>query len=723
MKKSHHKAHMDELTPTNNHQSDKKDSKKLHFGKSSFQQKWTVPTFILIFALVGSYLLIRSFAAAPPPKSQHVSNVIGSLEVWVSDDFKVDKKGNPGPNPKEYKAAYTYYLKANDGHKYTLKFPSTGPSGHGPDLLSGSKVAVSGNKSGNTITLNSPADFKVKYKALPHHSPKKVAVILINFSDDTSLPQPTPDVAKQIVFTQPRSVANYYKETSYGARTLLGKVDPTGDVFGYYNIGPAGNTCTPQTWSDKAMAMAKAQGVDLTGYDNFVVYWTRNLCDWSGNSPIGANTAFINGGSFSSTVIAHEMGHSFGLGHAHSEVCHDANNLPVTLSTSCVPLEYGDPYDVMSVQNMYQTNNIHKQMLGWQQPSNIQTVTSSGDYTIQPLEYTTTGVQSLDIKPPSKGNTSAPDFFLEFRQPYGTFDNFHSSPGYPYWGVVHGVTIRQTYTTTETMLLDATPNTLQGVDDQILVGKTFNDTLHGLSITVLSVSSTGATVHVNFKAASNNATCTLKGLPPAVKPGSAFTANMTVNNTGSLSWSTADYQLGAFQKVYQYVGAEWWRYNIVPDTTWGPSSLNLSAAVAPSGTAQLTLSGIAPTTPGTYEFNWRMHRNSQDLWFGVPCSATVNVNDDVTPPSAPTNLAVTGTTTTSINLGWTAATDNVGVVGYNIYRKDSSRGSTFALVGHSFTTTYSDPGLSSRKTYSYDVTSYDAVDLESSASNIVSASP
>ncbi len=41
---------------------------------------------------------------------------------------------------------------------------------------------------------------------------------------------------------------------------------------------------------------------------------------------------------------------------------------------------------------------------------------------------------------------------------------------------------------------------------------------------------------------------------------------------------------------------------------------------------------------------------------------------DTTPPSQPANLAVGGVTGTAVSLTWSAATDNVGVAGYDVYR-------------------------------------------------------
>ena len=48
--------------------------------------------------------------------------------------------------------------------------------------------------------------------------------------------------------------------------------------------------------------------------------------------------------------------------------------------------------------------------------------------------------------------------------------------------------------------------------------------------------------------------------------------------------------------------------------------------------------------------------------------ASVSTQTDTTPPSVPANLAAQVVSSTQINLSWNASTDNVGVVGYNIYR-------------------------------------------------------
>ncbi len=62
----------------------------------------------------------------------------------------------------------------------------------------------------------------------------------------------------------------------------------------------------------------------------------------------------------------------------------------------------------------------------------------------------------------------------------------------------------------------------------------------------------------------------------------------------------------------------------------------------------------------------------------------------------PDGLTATPVSTTQINLGWTASTDDVGVAGYRVFRNG-------AQVGTSRTTSYQDTGLSPATTYSYTV--------------------
>ncbi|WP_136605763.1 lytic polysaccharide monooxygenase [Paenibacillus dokdonensis] len=90
---------------------------------------------------------------------------------------------------------------------------------------------------------------------------------------------------------------------------------------------------------------------------------------------------------------------------------------------------------------------------------------------------------------------------------------------------------------------------------------------------------------------------------------------------------------------------------------------------------------------------------------------------DTTAPSAPAGLQVSGTpTSSSISLSWSAATDNVGVTGYRIYK-----GSSLAGTVSGTTLSYTASGLTANTSYSFTVRAIDAAGNESANSNAVTA--
>src|SRR5262249_34544607 len=86
---------------------------------------------------------------------------------------------------------------------------------------------------------------------------------------------------------------------------------------------------------------------------------------------------------------------------------------------------------------------------------------------------------------------------------------------------------------------------------------------------------------------------------------------------------------------------------------------------------------------------------------------------DTSPPSVPTGVAATAVSGTQINLSWSASSDNVGVIGYKVFRNGSQ-------VGTATNTSYQDTGLTSGATYSYAIAAYDAAGNTSAQSSSVS---
>ncbi|URM36686.1 endonuclease [Flavobacterium anhuiense] len=94
------------------------------------------------------------------------------------------------------------------------------------------------------------------------------------------------------------------------------------------------------------------------------------------------------------------------------------------------------------------------------------------------------------------------------------------------------------------------------------------------------------------------------------------------------------------------------------------------------------------------------------IWGGTP-------SGDTQAPTAPTSLASTSKTATSITLSWTASTDNVAVTGYEVYAN-----SVLKTTVSSTTTTIT--GLTASTAYSIYVKAKDAAGNASASSNIIS---
>jgi chitinase len=106
---------------------------------------------------------------------------------------------------------------------------------------------------------------------------------------------------------------------------------------------------------------------------------------------------------------------------------------------------------------------------------------------------------------------------------------------------------------------------------------------------------------------------------------------------------------------------------------------------------------------------------------GTSALANITVNPvtspDTTAPSVPAGLAAPSVTSSSINLTWTASTDNAGgsgVAGYDVYRNGG-------LVGSSSSTGYTDSGLAAATAYTYRVRARDNAGNASAQSTQISA--
>jgi chitodextrinase len=94
---------------------------------------------------------------------------------------------------------------------------------------------------------------------------------------------------------------------------------------------------------------------------------------------------------------------------------------------------------------------------------------------------------------------------------------------------------------------------------------------------------------------------------------------------------------------------------------------------------------------------------------------------DTSPPTVPTALSASVSSSSQIDLTWSASSDNVGVTGYLLERCQGSGCTNFVQIATPTGASYSDSGLSASTSYSYRVRARDAAGNQSDYSSVANA--
>jgi hypothetical protein len=415
-----------------------------------------------------------------------------------------------------------------------------------PDLLSGSFVRVRGVRVEDELAIAGTADGSTtttqSVQTLASIAPntfgeQKVLVLLVNFQDKATQPWTTTQV-RDIVFN---TVDSFYRESSYGQAWLAG------DVFGWYTLPVSSATCDQNAIATYAKQAAIAAGINLSAYNRLVYAFPTLACGWTGWGTYGGNPsqAWING-SMSVRTVGHELGHGFGLYHARALDC-GAD----VVGSNCSIIEYGDSWDILGQSGVVaHSHAAQKERLGWLGygiSPGLTVVQSSGTYWLDPYETLGSNPKAIKILKSTDPTTGKKTwYYVEFRRPIG-FDSFISSNSSVMNGlVVHTGTEGYSF---DEYLLDMTPATSSFSDGALVVGRSYNDPNINMTITPLSIGSSGASVMVSFgpqPCVRANPTVTIS--PSAsqwVSPGTTVSYSVSVTNTDTAGCVASSFDLRA----------------------------------------------------------------------------------------------------------------------------------------------------------------------------------
>lgn len=106
--------------------------------------------------------------------------------------------------------------------------------------------------------------------------------------------------------------------------------------------------------------------------------------------------------------------------------------------------------------------------------------------------------------------------------------------------------------------------------------------------------------------AANNSVFVSQSVPATMQRGQQYNVSITMKNTGTKTWTVAEaYKIGTWLPRDNF--------------NWGFNRVRVPASVAPNTNATFTFTVTAPTTAGTYDFQWRMIQELI-MWFGQSTS-------------------------------------------------------------------------------------------------------
>ena len=159
----------------------------------------------------------------------------------------------------------------------------------------------------------------------------------------------------------------------------------------------------------------------------------------------------------------------------------------------------------------------------------------------------------------------------------------------------------------------------------------------------------------------NDAAYVSQSVPSPMCTGKSYSVSVTMRNTGTTTWTAAgNYRLGS--------------QNPQDNTIWGTGRVFLSGSdsIGPGASKTFAFTVTAPSTPGTYNFQWRMVQDGVEWFGGYTPNVAVTVNlcttTTTTRPSTTTTTRPSTTTTTRPSTTTTTTTTTTAPTASVVFR-------------------------------------------------------
>jgi gametolysin peptidase M11 len=200
---------------------------------------------------------------------------------------------------------------------------------------------------------------------------------------------------------QVRALAN--GAGSFLATSSFGRLTLVADTTQWLHVLSSPPECTDvRTLHDKAAPAAAAAGYDINRYTRriYLLPYDAATCPLEGPFALTIGRDIIVDGRFRPETLAHELGHSFGLGHARRKTC----------LAQCDVAEYGDPHDAMA-NATGDFNPLEKALVGWLPQLTV--LTAPGDYVLDQFELPRSLPQALVVA------SADGEYWIDHREPLG----------------------------------------------------------------------------------------------------------------------------------------------------------------------------------------------------------------------------------------------------------------------------------------------------------------